>query len=365
MSPWIPEHPKCVAEGLSPELRCQSRVLHIEGETLYASRGLELVTSLDGGNTFQTVARAPGDLIERTLARDSLAERILRTGIQGIVPLPSGDLIANVRGSMLFLARGEDRFTFAHRIGRGKQPVGLCVHPSGRTYFGENFPNPGREEVHIYGSESGQEWDIVGTFPENLLRSIHRIVWDPFRKGMWVLTAGDKSETGLWWTTDEFRTLEPILDGETSAKATTLLPLESGLILAMDSPDETNYIQHFDPQTGELESLAPTSGRVLNSARSNGLWLLSTTVQNRSVPGDQSPVLYASPNGHDWSLVTRFTRDLHGLDRSGRIFKTPTALLPTGDSALKTVFACGQALKSAHGTLMAWTEADILEQIGS
>lgn len=360
MSAWIHEHPDCVAEGLSPELFGKYRVLHVEGTTLYASRGLDLFRSTDEGASFQRIGFAPGDWLERTMARTQLTSRVFRTGFHGITPLPTGDLIASVRGSMLRLAKDSLRFEPAHELQRGHRPLNVCVHPSGRSYFGEYFSNPGREEVHVFGSDDGSRWDVVGTFEEKSIRHIHGIVWDPYREGMWVLTGDEGDEAGLWWTDDEFRTIEPVLRGDQRARAVTVLPLESGLVVPMDSPFEVNHIQHFDPRSGDLQSLATVPGSVFFSGRTQGLWLLSTAVETSEVNCDQRPALFASRDGIDWHLATRFRRDWPVLARTGSLLQWPSLILPTGTSSLSTVFASGQGLRGAHGHLLGWSEAELM-----
>lgn len=359
MSAWIHTHADCVAEGLSPTVGAELRILHAEGESIYASRGLKLYQSTDGARNFRSIGYAPGDVVQRGLARTPLTARVLRTGFHSLAPLPSGDLLACVRGAILHRAADGMRFHAVHEVVRGRRPLGICVHPSGRSYFGEYFSNPGREEVHIYGSDNGRRWDVVGTFPEQTVRHVHNIIWDPHREGMWVLTGDDGDESALWWTEDEFRTLTPVLRGVQQARAVTLFPLESGLILPMDSPFETNYVQHFDPQSGQLDSLAPLPGSVFHGTRTGSLWLLSTAVEKSAVNTDDRPALYASANGYDWQLVSRLYRDFPLLARTGCLFQWPTLVLPTGHSSLEHVFASGQSLRGAHGRLLSWSTREI------
>jgi len=353
-------HP-CLAEGLAPEVHHRLRVLHVEGRALYASRGLELHRSTDGGATFQFVARAPGDLLERRLARTSLVARVLRAGFHGLTPLPSGDLVATVRGGLLHLAAGEARFRWAHLLRRGKRPLSVCRHPSGRLYFGEYFSNPRREEVHIYGSEDGRSWEVTASFPAGAIRHVHGIVHDPYREGMWVLTGDEDEECGLWWTDDEFSSIEPVLRGDQRARAVTVLPLTSGLVVPMDTPQEENFVQHLDPQSGRLERLADLPGSAFHAARTRDLWLISTAVEASAVNTDDRPALFASRDGHDWRCVARFHRDLPRLARTRSLFQWPTLVLPTGESELPTVFASGQSLLGAHDRCLAWNEGDLLD----
>jgi len=265
----------------------------------------------------------------------------------------------------LYKSAEEHVFRVAHRVRRGTRPLGVCVLPSGHAYFGEYFSNPERDQVHIYGSQTGREWSIVGSFPEGTIRHVHGIHADPYRGGMWLLTGDEGSEAGLWWTDDEFRTLEPVWRGTQRARAVTLFAQSWGLIVPMDTPFEKNFIQHFDPETGTIQPLAELPGSVFHTSRTRSLWLLSTVVERSSVNTFARAALFASADGMDWSPIATFARDKPPLGRNHSFFQWPTLVLPTGRSCTDTVIASGQALAGAHGRLLCWSESEILQRLGS
>lgn len=361
--PWIHEHPACLAEGIAPQVGDRLRVLHVHGDEVWAGRGLTLLHSKDGGATFQPLGHVPGHLAQRLLSRAELTTRLFRTGFHAVAPLPNGALIALICGAVLHLAAGAQEFRLAHPIRRGKRPLNLCVHPSGRVYFGEYFRNRFRSSVHVYGSDDGLDFHVVGTFPKKSIRHVHAIHWDPYRSGMWVLTGDDGDEAGLWFTPDEFVTLEPVLRGQQAARAVTLFAREDGLILPTDTPFEHNYVQHFDPKTGTIERLAQLPGSVFHGTRSRSLYLLSTVVERSTVNTDPRPALFASRDGDDWKLVARLRRDFPQLEKLPPFLQWPTLLLPTGSTSTDTIWASGQALSRAHDRALTWSDESLANEL--
>ncbi len=361
--PWIHEHPACLAEGLAPRVGDHLRVLHVDGTEVWAGRGLTLLHSADGGASFQERGRVPGRLAQRLLSRNELTTRLFRTGFHAVAPLPGGALVAVVRGAVLHLRADAQEFELAHSIQRGKRPLNLCVHPSGRVYFGEYFRNRFRRAVHLYGSDDGRSFHVVGTFKRRSIRHVHAIHWDPHRAGMWVLTGDDGDEAGLWFTPDEFVTLEPVLRGAQAARAVTLFAREDGLILPTDTPFERNYVQHFDPETGTVERLAELPGSVFHGTRSRSLYLLSTVVERSPINTDPRPALFASRDGDDWKLVARLRRDFPQLEALPPFLQWPTLLLPTGSTSTDTIWASGQALARAHDRALTWSDEALASEL--
>ena len=351
--------------GLRPELGPKARVLHVDGETVYASRGLELLLSQDGGRRFEVLGRAPGGLLARQLASIELCARVLRSGFHGLVPLPDGALLAVVRGAVLRKEPDSTRFEVVHEVQRGSRPLNLCCLPNGHVYFGEYFSNRRREEVLSYGSEDGRSFDVVGGFLAGNVRHVHGIHHDPHRGGMWVLTGDEDQESGLWWTDDEFSTLEPVWQGLQSVRAVTLFAESWGLVVPMDSPRELNYIQHLDPQPGAIERLAPLPGSAFHGTRTEKLWLVSTAVERSPVNAAQRPALFASENGTDWSPVAWLERDQPPFARDHSLFQWPTLVLPSGRASGGRVLGSVGALAGAHDRLLSWSEAEILEHLRS
>lgn len=349
---------------LHPARLGQFRVLHADGDVVYASSRLNLLRSMDGGLSFDHLAHTEDHVIKRLVAATPLVSRLLRTGFHSLTPLPGGALVAVVRGAVLYCAPGSDTFVLVHTVTRGTRPLNVCLAPSGRLFFGEYFGNPAREEVHIYASDDGRAWDVVRTFPAGSIRHVHGIHADRYRGGVWVLTGDSDAESGVHWSGDDLATLDPVAFGSQSARAVVVLPTPDGVIVPTDTPQEQNYIQLLDPRSGALERLMPIPGSVLSAGRTEGVLVVSTAVERSAVNTEQSVALLVSRDGTDWSVLTRFPRDLRRLrDRRGYL-QLPTLQLPSGTGG-ERVLATGQAIAGAHGQLLAWDERDIAQAMTS
>lgn len=354
LAPETPDAPVAPLPG-----RRSMRVLHVDGDVVHAGVGLDLHRSDDGGETFERVARHEVGPLDRTLARTPIASRLLRAGFHGLVPLANGDLVAIVRGAVLLRRAGETRFEVAHRVTRGTRPLNVCLAPSGRLYFGEYFANQERGEVHVYGSDDGRSWDVVHSFAAGSIRHVHGIWPDPHRGGVWVLTGDDDHESGIYFSGDDFASLDPVATGSQRARAVTVLPTAEGLVVPTDTPREPNVIQFMDTDTGALEPVAAVPGSVFSGAFTGRLLAVSTTVEKSSVNLDSRAALLVSEDGRRWTTVARRERDLPLLrDRRGYL-QLPTLQLPAGRGGGR-LFATGQALAGHHGRLMAWDEDALL-----
>lgn len=349
-----------VAEGHAPLVLGRLRVLHVDGALVYASHGLDVHVSRDGGRSFTLLGRAWRTAASRALALTPIASRLLRAGVHALVPLFDGGHVAVVRGAILRREVFGARFEVTHEVARGTRPLNVCADGEGVLFFGEYFGNPARDEVHVYGSEDGRAWDVAYTFPRKTIRHVHAVVHDPYRHGLWVLTGDDADEAGVWWTADRFRTLEPVARGFQGARAVMALPTPRGLIVPSDAPDEPNFIQRLDPRTGRMERLAAVPGSVFSAGRTHRLYLVSTALEPSAVNLDPRVALFGSVDGEDWRPVARFERDLAPLnDIRGRL-QYPMVLLPSGTQSDGGVLATGQALRGLHGRLLRWDEGQLV-----
>lgn len=349
--------------GLEPEVLGRFRVLHTAGSTVLASRGLDLFVSQDGARSFTHLARAWTRPEQRALALTPILSRLMRSGIHSALPLADGRHVAIVRGAVMHRESGADHFTVAHSVERGTRPLGVCLADGGDLYFGEYFNNPAREEVHIYGSADGRRWDVAFTFPRGAVRHVHGVVYDRYRRGLWVLTGDDGDEAAIWWTSDGFRTLEPVIRGCQAARAVSALPAPQGLLVPSDTPLEQNFIHRLDPRTGSLERLAYLPGSVFAVGRTRSLYLVSTALERSAVNLDPRVALYASADGESWAPVARFERDLAFLADKRGYLQYPMVLLPDGEQSDGSVLATGQALRRMHGRLLRWDEATMLDAL--
>lgn len=237
------------------------------------------------------------------LAKFQLFRRVLRLEVNNLKITKNKDVVAVAKGAILLKKREDQVFKKVFNIEKGSKPLNLCKDDSGALFWGEYFSNPNREEVRIFGSEDGANWKSYYVFPSNTIRHVHGIFWDRFRKGLWVLTGDSDKESGVWFTDNQFKTLSKVFSGSQKARAVSIIPLKSGLIIPMDSPLETNYIQFFDLTERTIQNLAQIPSSAFNSYDSKNLKLISTVVEPSEINDTKSASIYASTNSQQWIRI--------------------------------------------------------------
>lgn len=344
---------------LAPKKCGPVKPLYVSGEVFYASRGLNVLISGDGGKSYELFARCPAPPAERWLSRSRLLVRLGRLGVHSFCPLPGGGAVAVLRKRIVWCADGERQFEEVLRIKRGTRPLNICVTSDGYVYFGEYFNNPDRDSVHVYGSGDGRHWFIAHTFPPGSIRHVHSVVEDPYRGGLWVLTGDSDAESGLWFTSDRFRTLDRVFGGTQRARAVDLIPLKSGLVVPTDTPNEQNYVQWGDPETGELTKITSLPNSAFHAIKQAGLLFISTVAEPSSCNNSTSACVFVSEKGRKWYELVSLPRDWNMIRERhqfvDRVIRHPEIELVPGENDTNFVLAFGRGIRGADGQLLRWS----------
>jgi len=262
--------------------------------------------------------RCPASWLERAASATRWGERVGRLGIHALRVHENGRATAVLRGRIIHRAGPNESWETVLHIDHGSRPLKLCQDEHGWLYFGEYFGNPDREAVHIYGSADGEHWRRVFTFPPSTIRHVHAVVYDPYRGGHWVLTGDDDDESGLWFTDDQFRTLDRVVGDTQRARAVDVIPTADDLIVPTDTPREQNYIQRMDPSTGSLNRVHPLPSSAFHAQCVNGLLIVTTVGEPSPLNDQRRATLHASLDGNHWIEITSLVRDVPawlGVDR--------------------------------------------------
>lgn len=283
------------------------------GGTAWASRGMLIYSKKKNENYFRRKAHVPTGFSLFWLRNFSFVRWLTqRPECIEFVVAKNGDISALSAGYMWFYNSETKSFTQTLKLlhyGMGDQGIfsnGLLQTESETLFFGEYFNNESDTSVSIYLSRNhGKSWEIKNQFPAHKIRHIHTIQEDPYTKKLW-LTTGDEGGNYIYWSTDEFSTLNPIGFGETYF-TTQLLFTEENIYWGSDTESKTHSgIYRWSRKSGTLDKLIsyPSIFFYTNQLK-NGTQVFSTSSENLSLEKDRFLRLFIkSPLGKWTSLTT-------------------------------------------------------------
>jgi len=330
------------------------RPLFVDGGKLYAAKGLSLYLSEDNAESFSLLAEYRASIIDLKLAEHNFSSRVLRAGFHTILPRADGSIIAVLRKTIAYKPADSDRFEKVLQIKRGSRPLNISESQSGKLFFGEYFQNNDRQEIHVYGSDNGKDWQIVYSFAAGEIRHVHGIYYDPYRKGMWLLSGDDNEESALWFSDDDFATLKPIVRGTQQARAVAIVPLKDGLLVPMDTPREKNYIQHFSFTSG-FKKLFELPGSAFHIIDANGVFFLSTVAEESKVNKASGASVFAASDIENWQEINHFEQEMKVPKIVARVIRYPDIILTPGKYGGEFGFARAQAVKNYDGKMIRWS----------
>jgi hypothetical protein len=328
--------------------RCPGvRVLAWSGDTLYASRGYEMLRGSfrSAHIQWERGARFRPAIWRAVTCSTRLTSRLVRDGFHALAALPSGHLIGAVPGAIVTLVPGDSEFKVTHRILRGTRPLHIAATPDGRVYFGEYFGNAARDEVHIYASsDRGGTWQVAYTFPKRTIRHIHNIVYDQWENCLWVLTGDYGAECRILRASCDLKTIDVAMSGNQQARAVAVVPGPEGLYFSSDTPLEANHVYHLD-RGGSLSVLYSLDSSSIHGCRVGDAVFFTTMVEPSEVNRSRSVRLYGCRGEGPWRSLLEWKKDPWPM----HFFQYGNACLPGGTNstpylALTTVAVEGDDL---------------------
>lgn len=270
-------------------------------------------------------------------------------GFHNLQVLPDNSYIGLIKGRILKCNNNSNKFKTVFKIPRGSRPLNICSFPNGNLFFGEYFSNQNRSEVHIYGSfDYGETWRKVYTFPENSIRHVHGIYYDPHRKGAWVLTGDIKEECQILFTDDEFESLNTVLKGSQMVRAVSIIPMKEKVIIPTDTPLEKNFIQVFYPDTMRLNAVHQIEGSAFYCSQFDSSLVVSTVVEPSEVNKSKYAKIYISKDGEEWRELYSRHKDCWHL----KYFQYSALMLPQAINRNSILYAYGQGIRRDDGCLL-------------
>ena len=317
---------------------------------LYVSRNYSLWRGIPQETKWEFVARFRPDWTRMISSATRLGGRLRRDGFHDLSVLPDGRLVAILPGAIAICPPGHQDFQVTWRVRRGTRPLAMAVTPGGSIFWGEYFSNPGRDEVHVYGSlDGGSTWDAVYTFPAGNIRHVHSVTYDPYRDHLWMCTGDYGAECRIMRVSNDWKVIETVLEGSQQNRAVRPIPTPQGLYFATDSELEQNYIYRLDPDDS-VERLYPIDGSSMWGCHAGSLLFFSSSVEPSKVNLGRLACLYGSVDGTSWSKLVAWPKDPWHM----RSFQYGNIILPHGSDNTNILAASGLAVSGEDNVLHLW-----------
>jgi len=301
----------------------RGRVLYVDKNKIYLSRGRKLLRSIDGGKTWCEKAILPVNISSELFVFHRLGRRLFRVGFHHLVEMGTNSSIVVAHRHIFKLNVEKKKLERITRL-RGSRPLSLCMG-EGLVCYGEYRGNPERSPVYIWASRKDlRQWRPVWSLEG--VRHVHGVFFDPFTSFFWITTGDNNDESGIWITRDRFRNVERIIGGSQKFRTVHLLFTKSFIYFGSDAPNELNYIYRLDRYSGRIETLVHVGGPIFYGCKVGNCLFFSTVVE----PSEMNCVPYAeiwgSVDGLNWMLVGRFCKDIWPL----KYFQYGQVVFPAG-----------------------------------
>jgi len=328
-------------------------IQYIREGVIYASEDHFIFKSHDGGARWEEVCRlktrkrTPFGRFKYRVLHSEIVRKLARNiGIHNAVVLKSGTVLMQFDGIYRYNGRGKHAdyiLDFGKHKIIGPLKNGFVVDDrTSNVYFGE-YNNSRPYAVRIFrGTNDGRKWEMCYRFPEGRVKHVHSIVPDPYRKRIWVCTGDNDQESGLFYTDDDFQTLELFGGGEQSWRIVSLIPTEKAIYWGSDAGQDApgdfkNYLYKWDFGKKQKKQLVCIDKPAYYSTQlKNGTMIIGVTYEpkiRRKV--EKTAELWASADGEQWEKII----DLP-FQPSNRTIGTKyaTICLPLGDGTVSLIF---------------------------
>src|SRR5690554_2289728 len=259
----------------------KGRVASVSEEQLYLISGTSLFVNVGQANSWQKISALPIQSLSDLFSLTRLGRRLARAGIHHLVAGNKFGLLINGNRNFFHLLYLDNTLQRQDLV-VGSRPMALCA-VEGTVYYGEYRSNGGfdgvdeRTPIHVWKSNGDGVFKPVWQFKN--VRHIHAISHDSFTNRIWVTTGDRDEESALWYTDDDFATLNKFVGGSQQYRTIQLLFTESHIYFGSDAPNERNFIYRIHKETKELDRLQEVAGPVFYACQTGGCLFFSTAVE--------------------------------------------------------------------------------------
>lgn len=338
---------QAVRARLVESVRRITKVHQVDDRGVLATSGKTVLLRESGDGRWRKLGRFPMHWPRDLGLWPRPAARLLRADMCNVWRTASGGVFG-IRGGDV--CRFDDgRVTVITRIQGDCCLFRSMIEVStGAVYFGEYFMNPERSPVRIWRLDpDGRGCRVAWQFPQGAIRHVHGLHPDPYVAGrIWVTVGDNNGECHLYYTDDQFATLERVGDGQQCWRAVGLVFTPEHVVWISDSPMEPNHVYRLHRRTQQLERGHPVdaTGWYMGRTR-DGVYYCGTTVEKGpGVRTKQASVLVSADAWH-WNTALGFPKDWWPMPW----FKWGSLGFPSGDFAANNFWVFGEGLAGIDG----------------
>jgi len=280
-------------ETISPHLRIHTS---IDG-TLISSRGYSIFKSNDFGKSWFLSGTLPVSGHKKNLSKSRTISRALRIGIHQIKQIHNGKILIACDSGFFLSDNALSDFKQINLNSRFFQLLdnNICVTPR-FTYFGEYTLNLKKNEVNIFRTSDGENWEIIYSFPKKSIKHIHLLQFDPYTEKIWFSTGDADSECLFGYANDDFSEVEIAGKNHQDWRCLELLFSVEKIYWGTDNPNGQNWLISLDRSTNTLQKIARFNGPIYNLKRISAGYLLVTATEGGVGEWDNRAHVWYSPD---------------------------------------------------------------------
>lgn len=254
------------------------------------------------------VCTLPMKRYHRILVHFRLIERLLRLEVKAAIALSDTEVLISYLGGIFHINLESGEITQEHTYRSGMNNPLYFTRVTGLRGFtdciayGEYTINPKRTNPSaIYiRSFSTPDWHKVFEFPAGQIRHIHGLKAAHEDGCVYIMTGDLDKESGIWSSSDGFRTVNPVLVGQQKYRTGFMYSVANGYIYPTDTAMEQNYVYYAEKNEAcfNLKTVTELDGSCVNSAETEDEVYIATAVEpDERVTGWRSWINYKKGAG--------------------------------------------------------------------
>jgi hypothetical protein len=289
----------------------------------------------------------PNQFIKKNLSNSRIFSRGLRLGISQIKKIFDDRVLIFCNKALLL---SDVQFSEFKHIDIPIKCFQLMDHNICATdnyvYYSEYFPNKKRDEVRIFKSENGTDWDVIYKFPMGSIKHIHVLQNDPYTDKIWFSTVDNNDESMIGYASYDFSNLKIIGKGEQKWRTIEFHFAEDTVYWGMDSEIERSFLVKYDRNTKKTKLIGKFDGPIYNLKKvCKGYYLIGTTVEGGPAKTDDQAHIWLSTDLCQWKDVISYKKDIFPY------FMGYGRLIFPGEMENMVIFS-GQGLKDIDNKLI-------------